>query len=324
MAFKQKKFDEGLHEDDDGSDKFLEEAENRSNSYFESYEKGDKSKANDDDDERKKESNKVKNTNVTVKLSPNLTSDDKFCCFICKKYFPSNKSLHGHMRTHPNRSWRGVHPPLPSPSDHKHDPCSNLSVEENKTHDYSNELVVAQDEEPSMDPSEHTQMQQRRHKIMTIGKEQVHSEVDIRAALILMSMSHDKWPCGEYSKRPEAEKNMKEALDAMENANIPSTSGLKDHVISHSNETKILENNGKKKRKTLKVKLKNPCSRSKDESRDGYSCDICGKSFPTFQALGGHRSSHNKERNNNRPSNDTREVSTEIQDFDLNQLPNDN
>ncbi|KAI3466365.1 hypothetical protein Pfo_023028 [Paulownia fortunei] len=32
-------------------------------------------------------------------------------CIICDKDFPSMKSLFGHMRCHPERDWRGIHPP---------------------------------------------------------------------------------------------------------------------------------------------------------------------------------------------------------------------
>ncbi|KAM1342100.1 hypothetical protein ACFX2F_006473 [Malus domestica] len=32
-------------------------------------------------------------------------------CYVCKKDFPSIKSLHGHMRLHRERDWKGVRPP---------------------------------------------------------------------------------------------------------------------------------------------------------------------------------------------------------------------
>ncbi|KAJ7964917.1 Zinc finger protein zat3 [Quillaja saponaria] len=61
----------------------------------------------------------------------------------------------------------------------------------------------------------------------------------------------------------------------------------------------------KKKKKILKTKSQN--TESEDtalliktliKSLPGaYKCGICSKSFTTFQALGGHRSSHNKDKN---------------------------
>ncbi|XP_015873353.3 uncharacterized protein LOC107410437 [Ziziphus jujuba] len=35
--------------------------------------------------------------------------------------------------------------------------------------------------------------------------------------------------------------------------------------------------------------------------KTSFKCSSCGKSFPTFQALGGHRSSHNKDKHTNHP-----------------------
>ncbi|XP_019455212.1 PREDICTED: uncharacterized protein LOC109356346 [Lupinus angustifolius] len=48
----------------------------------------------------------------------------RLSCYVCNKDFPSEKSLCGHMRTHPNRDWRGVHPPgTTADASNKHTPC---------------------------------------------------------------------------------------------------------------------------------------------------------------------------------------------------------
>lgn len=47
---------------------------------------------------------------------------EKVSCCICNKDFRSMKSLFGHMRNHPERSWRGIRPP---PSD-KNSCCSSV------------------------------------------------------------------------------------------------------------------------------------------------------------------------------------------------------
>ncbi|XP_022754082.1 uncharacterized protein LOC111302427 [Durio zibethinus] len=49
--------------------------------------------------------------------------NEKVSCCICKKDFRSMKSLFGHMKNHPERSWRGIRPP---PSD-KNSCCSSVS-----------------------------------------------------------------------------------------------------------------------------------------------------------------------------------------------------
>ncbi|XP_018498855.2 uncharacterized protein LOC108865819 [Pyrus x bretschneideri] len=38
-------------------------------------------------------------------------SSSEVSCYVCKKDFPSIKSLHGHMRLHRERDWKGVRPP---------------------------------------------------------------------------------------------------------------------------------------------------------------------------------------------------------------------
>ncbi|KAI9114579.1 hypothetical protein K1719_014277 [Acacia pycnantha] len=44
--------------------------------------------------------------------NPNDSSGRCFRCLVCNKDFPSEKSLCGHMRSHPDRDWRGMNPPF--------------------------------------------------------------------------------------------------------------------------------------------------------------------------------------------------------------------
>ncbi|XVE79030.1 hypothetical protein DITRI_Ditri14bG0025200 [Diplodiscus trichospermus] len=56
----------------------------------------------------------------------NQEINEKVSCFVCNKDFRSKKSLFGHMRNHPERSWRGIRPP---PSE-KNSCCSTVSENE--------------------------------------------------------------------------------------------------------------------------------------------------------------------------------------------------
>lgn len=67
--------------------------------------------------------------------------DGKHICCICKKEFPTKNALFGHMRSHPERPWRGVSPPTqknsssPSSSSYYYSSSSSLnsdSIEKNK------------------------------------------------------------------------------------------------------------------------------------------------------------------------------------------------
>ncbi|KAF0902171.1 hypothetical protein E2562_014419 [Oryza meyeriana var. granulata] len=44
--------------------------------------------------------------------------DGRFPCPLCDRHFPTEKAVHGHMRSHPGRGWRGMEPPRePSPGE---------------------------------------------------------------------------------------------------------------------------------------------------------------------------------------------------------------
>ncbi|GMJ00864.1 hypothetical protein HRI_003755600 [Hibiscus trionum] len=70
-----------------------------------------------------KSKNTISNTAASPDDDPKRDTDEKVSCCICNKGFRSMKSLFGHMRNHPERSWRGIRPP---PSD-KNSCCSSVS-----------------------------------------------------------------------------------------------------------------------------------------------------------------------------------------------------
>ncbi|XP_040381146.1 zinc finger protein 36-like [Oryza brachyantha] len=44
--------------------------------------------------------------------------DGRFRCPLCDRHFSTEKAVHGHMRSHPGRGWRGMEPPRePSPGE---------------------------------------------------------------------------------------------------------------------------------------------------------------------------------------------------------------
>ncbi|EAZ02424.1 hypothetical protein EE612_036576 [Oryza sativa] len=55
------------------------------------------------------------------KLADMAAADERtgrYPCPLCDRHFPTEKAVHGHMRSHPGRGWRGMEPPRePSPGD---------------------------------------------------------------------------------------------------------------------------------------------------------------------------------------------------------------
>lgn len=138
-------------------------------------------------------------------------------CPECRKTFPSLKSLYGHLRSHPNRGYRGANKPANglkrrarrSPLDHQNSTIS------------------------------HWTLRAERGRCL-------EWEIAVLAAKTLMSISRSSYP-----------KTL-----------------MADEGISEST------------RKTLPSAAKI------------YQCTTCYKTFTTHQALGGHRASHNRHRNN--------------------------
>nr|KYP35625.1 hypothetical protein KK1_043320 [Cajanus cajan] len=154
-----------------------------------------------------------------------VTTCDKFICCICKKDFPSKKSLYGHMRSHSAANRKGIHP--------------STSMEENKSYDHLN-VGVAPDEEPK---PKRLKMQPILHRTTDKDEEIVYGEEEIIAAQILVSMSHDTWPCD--VPFPRIKNNEKGVSNSVVVEDIPSTSGVKVQV-------------SQPKVRRLIVKLKNP------------------------------------------------------------------
>ncbi|XP_058096259.1 zinc finger protein ZAT2-like [Magnolia sinica] len=70
-------------------------------------------------------------------LQPPNSSNNNIICSQCFKQFPSQKSLFGHMRCHPDRNWRGIHPPHLNPpiTSHQQNHSTDLPANDDRDHD---------------------------------------------------------------------------------------------------------------------------------------------------------------------------------------------
>ncbi|PIN16917.1 hypothetical protein CDL12_10427 [Handroanthus impetiginosus] len=75
----------------------------------------------------KNESGETSNPEVI----PDAESVETLKCPVCDQAFPAEKALHGHMRKHPDRSWRGMKPPVPAGEDVENN-LADLSQEDDE------------------------------------------------------------------------------------------------------------------------------------------------------------------------------------------------
>ncbi|KAK6785722.1 hypothetical protein RDI58_019177 [Solanum bulbocastanum] len=264
----------------------------------------------------KKEKSKPREEQVDVE---NCNNDQLVpICKVCGKIFPSMKSLFGHMRSHPERAWRGILPP--------HLKSSN-EIRAKKTASATQATVpgwsvtAKRGRKPYAEDDE--QLQDAVHHLMLLANgDSIESGVT----------GHDT--------PEELEKTNSNSLTS------------KAENVEFVAELEIIDNRKRRKKKT-KLRHLNSVQDSPASvtaaTPEKFKCNTCGKSFATHQALGGHKSSHNKLRILIENSNDSNvaAISEEaaasssklladsklspshtttggrILDFDLNELPSD-
>lgn len=278
-----------------------------------------------------------------------ITEEGEPTCYVCKKTFLSMKSLFGHMRSHPERDWRGIQPPT-TPTDHKYyNNCSSsstlsdekldtfpaitatsevfLDLSESltswrvtgkrgrKSTDSSNDssllldidvdavfgLMTLANVDPNLSESTYCNSMMDARKKLRIdegrssSREVLHNKIEAKgkgksvveetALEVPLNM---KWNLFGYEEESPREYYGHNSNDSSELDSADKTVG----------ETMVMSN----KRKTRKVKLVELEALGDDQSHkrvdsvtpNRYICSLCNRSFPTHQALGGHRSSHNK------------------------------
>nr|GEZ50972.1 hypothetical protein [Tanacetum cinerariifolium] len=216
-------------------------------------------------------------------------------CFQCGKSFPSMKSLSGHMRCHPYRFWRGIIPP-PNAVLAEGNPqvvgskSSSFPCNSNVVGHYGGGHVV--DLSKYLKGGSVTERRGRRSLKMDDTDEDL-----IEAAEALMSLAY-----GHRSSVIEGSNS---------NANLPPSidkgKAVVMQVVDHESKEVQIElddhdsnsrNSDEKqwvityKRKRMKLMSEFELESGSDEFK--FRCTTCNKCFSSYQALGGHRSSHNR------------------------------
>ncbi|KAJ0601592.1 putative transcription factor C2H2 family [Helianthus annuus] len=215
-------------------------------------------------------------------------------CSLCGKTFPSMKSLFGHMRCHPERLWRGILPP------------QNTTTTTTAVHRRGGggEVVDLMKCLPGWTVRE----RRGRKAVKAVVHDHDHDDVDgdddevlLGAVEDLLSLANGGGSMAESTNKidensPSVGKGKAVVMEEDEADN-------ESDVNKYTNEQLLVKYKKIKKRKKMKLMMELQQQQvQEEEEQEGvisvseckYKCTTCNKCFATHQALGGHRSSHNK------------------------------
>ncbi|XP_020080278.1 zinc finger protein ZAT9-like [Ananas comosus] len=227
----------------------------------------------------------------------NANHKEVHTCPECRRTFPSVKAMHGHLRTHPNKGYKGAVPPP--------NIAKKQLVQPSSTSAPQIEIPVSQ--QPITIKIDHTSIPMRdSNRLIDLTAE----ATSVALSLVYMSIETSKQtanPSREKKtnrspkrKRENMENDFRVIKDKEETAeqlrNGESHEGEDhsgDHQIDGDDDKEYIKESHlqpsssliEKKKKKIK-KLAGP-----------YPCSVCDKFFSTHQALGGHMASHNKSKN---------------------------
>uniref|UniRef100_A0ACD5ZS87 Uncharacterized protein n=1 Tax=Avena sativa TaxID=4498 RepID=A0ACD5ZS87_AVESA len=203
-------------------------------------------------------------------------------CPECGKHFRSNKSMFGHLRSHPDRGYKGATPPpakprlLSPPVDTGRPVASQIAQDQSvnvkrEPHDQS----VNVKREPDV-PEEEDSVVSKAGDDVVLRDDRgntVHPSEDGNS--VTMMAIEDKAPCSEVGS----------SVAEMAVGNPGSSQGSSIAVDAPT-----------KRRKSKEAHRKEKDVASATKARRPYICKHCQTVFPTHQALGGHMAAHNKDR----------------------------
>ncbi|KAJ8542784.1 hypothetical protein K7X08_005307 [Anisodus acutangulus] len=201
-------------------------------------------------------------------------------CSICGKNFPSMKSLFGHMRCHPERAWRGIHPPhLKKSCDEIDKKTASAITTANVVPGWSvtakrGRKPIADEEDTNSGPKkDEEQLHYAVHHLMLLANGDSVLESGLTG--------------GDYNKH-----RVREELETT-NSNSLTSKVDNDEIAYHVSEWMIIDNKKRSKKMKFLDSVQDNVA-SPVATPEKYKCNTCKKSFVTHHALGGHMSSHNK------------------------------
>ncbi|KAK6947160.1 hypothetical protein RJ641_000633 [Dillenia turbinata] len=251
---------------------------------------------------------------------------EKHTCPVCHKNFQSNKALYGHMRCHPDRFWRGINPPdfsnlnnEFSASESKYGTTQkpsldasgslkgwsvtgkrgrgNIRLKNPSPDNYGGRMALANEASFNSNSSSDERKRNRESEIEIDGDDDETSKrIKIRANLLSKLLKIDKTLLRDGDLLDSTfQKCLKNGLTKgwfipeLLSMNKASSNSEKDGSGSASENSSNLLDHSKGNHESAGEE-----DTAEVEKKQGYKCTTCNKSFPSHQALGGHRSSHNK------------------------------
>ncbi|KAL6340354.1 hypothetical protein AAG906_005806 [Vitis piasezkii] len=263
----------------------------------------------DEQDSDKNKTSYLKNDGSEGGVSEKNTGSEALCP-VCSKSFRSKKAVYGHMRCHPDREWRGINPP-PSA---KSDSCSTVSK---KNDDLSpsamKSTVVSSDTSPSQPllPWTKTGRRGKNHPLSSSSTSVLSSDLSLSHKHGVKNKKQVSECLGEKKRKqvvvlqlgslrnyPSKEVSIdgRGTLMLKEKALIDTELGPRDAGLDNNIEEESGSKNTTDRSKTETSSIKNS-KRVASCGTQEHKCSTCHKVFPTFQALGGHRSNHSYKNN---------------------------
>ncbi|KAF8050155.1 hypothetical protein N665_2036s0006 [Sinapis alba] len=208
-------------------------------------------------------------------------------CQVCKKSFPNGRALGGHMRSHTrtlSASKGSTVPSLKTPTK------LGANIRPNETVLMRSVHTSEVGPEPHLKREEGRQQRTCKRKIVVDSDEcQSSLTADEEAALCLVAMSK--------GERPANSQNWN-AIDRLLSTPNEKEEYTRKYIDIDSDDDddkedkyKFVENEDEDHDddETYLVEKEKQCKKK-------FTCDICGKVLQTYQALGGHRTSHRTKR----------------------------
>ncbi|KAK6138274.1 hypothetical protein DH2020_027965 [Rehmannia glutinosa] len=251
-------------------------------------------------------------------------SNSELKCPVCAHKFVSIKSLYGHMRNHPDRNWRGMKPPIPGMRNNSFSslPVSGLEMNhsglesDGETHS-GPDLIL-----PGWSKTSRRTRPGKGLKIIPASDRAllVADNEKAEKALIInpasnraLSMSDNEgydFPVLENGE--PGKENLPLKKRKLESAVSPNTGNSRCSLPNRPLIIHGIPNPGprsSKKEMDLIVNDNIACKNTV-RARKPHVCDICDKSFKSYQALGGHKSHHNNKAHEIMSTREENEIST--------------